>query len=239
MDKFRELLSDVKNMSLFFDSLPYMVGVYEKSGKPIYVNQAFINTLNITDKNKFMDTYNVFECSQTAPEIASFLKKLFLGKPATYDSLRTPTLGTSKHEFLRQVMTGSPLFDELDNITHVIVVSYASVIYKGKSEVVKVLEYLSENWFHDFDINKIEEVANLSSRQISRVFKEELGKTPFAYYQQLKIDKIKEALDNPDLNVEQAFKSCGVEYSGMYAKYFKSVVGISPLEYKKGKTMPL
>jgi len=238
---FWELFSNNKNISTFFDSLPYLIGVYEPSGKPVYINRAFIKTLNITNKVEFLKNYNVFDCSQTSLEMTEFLKKLLSGESATFENLKASTSGITKYvksnipknEFIRQSMTGFPVFDKDNNVAYIVVVSNVTVTYSGKNEVVKVLEYLTENWLHEFDMGKLEEIANLSSRQISRVFKEQLGETPFAYYQRLKINKLKEALDNPNLNVEQAFKSCGVQYNGMYARHFKAIVGMSPLEYKK------
>jgi len=241
---FWKLFSRKENLSLFFDSIPYLVGVYDTLGKPVYFNDTFVKTLNIANVDEFMKNYNVFDCSQNSQEITALLKKIFGGESATFDSLKTLTSGIAKYtsdevpnnEFIRQIMTGAPVFDTDNNVAFVIIVSNVTVAYKGKTEVVRVLEYLTENWLNEFDMSKIEEIANLSSRQISRVFKEQMGETPFAYYQRIKISKIKKALDNPNLNVEQAFKSCGIEYNGMYARHFKSVVGMSPLEYKKSRT---
>jgi len=241
---FSKLLSDRVNLFSFFDSLPFLVGVYAPDGKPVHFNRAFVKTFNISNIDEFMKNYNVFACSQTSPEMTKFLKKVFNGESSTFDSHKALTSeiakytkdGTPKNEFIKQNMTGSPIFDKENNVAYVVVVSNVTVAYKGKIEVVKVLEYLTENWKQEFDMNKVEEVANLSARHISRMFKEQIGETPFVYYQRLKTNKIKEALDNPNLNVEQAFKSCGVDYNGMHARHFKSAVGMSPLEYKKSKT---
>jgi transcriptional regulator GlxA family with amidase domain len=65
------------------------------------------------------------------------------------------------------------------------------------------------------------------------MFKKETGTTPYGYYQDIKIRKLKDALRDTNLSVTQAFAACGVEYSGNLAKVFKEKVGMTPTQYRK------
>ncbi len=57
--------------------------------------------------------------------------------------------------------------------------------------------------------------------------------TPFRYYQELKINGLKEALQNRNLSVANAFASCGFAYPGNFARFFKEQVGMTPSQYRK------
>jgi len=56
--------------------------------------------------------------------------------------------------------------------------------------------------------------------------------TPYSYYQNLKVNKLKEALCNKNLTVSEAFRVCGVDYNGNFAKIFKALVGVTPSAYR-------
>lgn len=75
-------------------------------------------------------------------------------------------------------------------------------------------------------------IANLSRYHYSRLFKKHTGMTPFDYYQDVKISKIKEKLCDKNLSVTQAFTDCGVDYSGNYLRIFKEKVGMTPSQYR-------
>ncbi|MCL2756281.1 MAG: helix-turn-helix domain-containing protein [Firmicutes bacterium] len=243
MDTFWKDFGNENSLSQFFDSMPYLVMVLNPNGKAIFVNQAFIENMNISNRENLLNNYNIYKdgCALAVPGMEQFLNDILSGKVSKLENIKTPSdgfmnytkEGHSVNEFVRQNLTGFPIYDNNKEIIFVVIVSNITMAFKGKSEIVKVQEYLATHWKKEFDIAKLEDIANLSARQLSRTFKNDTGETPFAYYQRLKIEKLKETLDDPNLNVEQAFKACGLEYNGMYARHFKSVVGMSPLEYKK------
>jgi AraC-like DNA-binding protein len=56
--------------------------------------------------------------------------------------------------------------------------------------------------------------------------------TPYAYYQEMKLEKLKEKLCNKNISVSQAFAECGLDYSGYFSKLFKEKVGMTPSQYR-------
>jgi transcriptional regulator GlxA family with amidase domain len=60
-----------------------------------------------------------------------------------------------------------------------------------------------------------------------------MGITPYKYYQEIKVMKLKEALRDRNLSVAQVFASCGFRYSGNFARFFKMQVGMTPSKYRK------
>jgi len=69
------------------------------------------------------------------------------------------------------------------------------------------------------------------------MFKQFSGMPPNAYYQKIKVEKIKEKLLDPNLTIAQAFAECGVDSKGTYLRCFKEITGQTPTEYRQ-KNMP-
>jgi AraC-like DNA-binding protein len=126
-----------------------------------------------------------------------------------------------------------PVFSEDGKVMHIISVFLTSRIYQGNSDVTKAKEYLENHWREKFDIEKTAEVVHLSPSHLTRIFKKNTGMTPFSYYQELKVNKLKEALQDKNLSISEACASCGIEYHGNFAKLFKERVGMTPSLYQR------
>ena len=85
--------------------------------------------------------------------------------------------------------------------------------------------------FFEFDILKTAQTVNLSTRHFQRLFKESTGITPFEYYKNIKIEKLKEKVLDTSLSIEQAFMACGVDYRGTILSFLKT-----PSECRRPKT---
>ena len=59
----------------------------------------------------------------------------------------------------------------------------------------------------------------------TRLFKQHTGMTPYNYYQNVKISKLKEELCNTNLSITQVFEECGVDYNGSMAKGLSMKLG--------------
>ncbi|WP_303864959.1 helix-turn-helix domain-containing protein, partial [Alkalibaculum bacchi] len=126
-----------------------------------------------------------------------------------------------------------PVADVDGQMAYMVATFFTSRIYQGKSEVAKAREYLENNWREKFNIDKIAKAACLSPSHLMRLFKKHTGMTPYSCYQEIKIARLKEALRNKNLSVNEAFLSCGFEHRGNFARFFKMQVGMTPSQYRK------
>lgn len=254
MGKFKELeeklfekISNKEMMFQIFETVPYPVAIFEPDGKAAYMNPALCEHLNIANFDELIEGYNLFN-DDHALDVAGlreFAKKIFGGEMARIKDLQMPFGRVSKftrktelfNELYRVNMTGFPLLNEKKEIVYIFCIAHRTAAYKGKKEVILAKEYINKHWLKEYNAEKVAETVKLSVRHLDRLFKESTGETPFNYYKRLKIEKIKEALADPNLNIEKAFESCAVDYNGTYAQYFKDTVGISPSEYKKRFTL--
>jgi transcriptional regulator GlxA family with amidase domain len=95
------------------------------------------------------------------------------------------------------------------------------------------MEYMDTHWHLDFDRDKLAEIVNLSPDRFTHLFKQHTGMAAHEYYREMKIEKIREKLCDPELTITEAFRACGTDAHGRYGHYFKEIVGMTPSEYRK------
>ncbi|HRU41598.1 MAG TPA: AraC family transcriptional regulator, partial [Candidatus Diapherotrites archaeon] len=136
-------------------------------------------------------------------------------------------------EALYQDITVFPILDDMNRVAFVVALMINRRVYRGKDEIEKAKEYLENHWMDKFDANETAKTACLSKAHFSKLFKKHTGVTPYEYYINYKISKLKEKLLDANLSVAQAFAACNMDYNGHSAKLFKEKVGVSPSEYRK------
>lgn len=99
--------------------------------------------------------------------------------------------------------------------------------------ILKVVEYLHDNYDQDFTNEELLNIANLSPYYFIRLFKKETGRTPQKYLVELKIDKAKELLSLSDYSVTEICFLCGFSEHSHFSKVFKKLTGSTPLRYRK------
>ncbi len=103
----------------------------------------------------------------------------------------------------------------------------------ARLSILKVVEYLHDNYNQDFSNEELLNIANLSPYYFIRLFKKETGKTPQQYLVELKIDKAKELLSSSNYSVTEICFLCGFSEHSHFSKVFKKITGSTPLNYRK------
>ena len=219
-EKFWNKVGSKNGLMQIMESTTYPSAFFAADGTAMFFNRVFCNIMSIVDPDELMGKYNVFTDSDVNnnSEMREFLQKIMKGETATMENTRTPLTHdprfTQKYqinEFKRQNVIGFPIFDENGKIEYFFITGHAVASYKGRDEVIRAQEYMNANWVDEYDIEKIAEHSGVSSRHLSRLFKQSTGEAPLCYYKQIKITRLKEALKDPNNNVESAFKACGMQ----------------------------
>lgn len=234
-----------QNKDLFaqiFKQLPFPLTISVPDGTIIFANNAFLDFAKIKKTDNFFGKYNVFMHSDLEGwGIKDLMTRAFRGEVVYAPNLKVP------RQEIAERMSGSkePLTDTLyhdinafpirgddGKLIYVISVFTMSREYRGKEELVRGKEYIDNHWQEDFDIDKLAAAVYMSKYRYVRLFREYLGMTPHNYYQDVKIEKIKEKLREANLSVGQAFADCGVDYDDGFARVFKRKTGMTPSEYR-------
>ena len=224
---------------------PIPIQIFKRNGDIVFINEAVLKMWNVKDTSQIIGKYNLIRdpFANGQPELKDGIRKAFEGEVVLIPDVRIPL-----EDFWEWYKTRSPVYDieaiytDILNfpvagadgkMAYMVAIFFTSRIYQGNSEVAKAREYLENNWKEEYNIDNIANAACLSPSHLVRLFKKHTGMTPYSYYQEIKVARLKEALLDKNLSVSQAFLSCGFEYPGNFARFFKEQVGMTPSQYRK------
>lgn len=105
--------------------------------------------------------------------------------------------------------------------------------YSHKRGINQAIEFIHENYHRNFSLSEVAQVAYLSPYHFSRVFKAEIGRSPFEYLLDLKIEKAKEYLRYGDKSVTEICFESGFNNTSHFTRVFLRKVGITPTAFRK------
>jgi transcriptional regulator GlxA family with amidase domain len=77
------------------------------------------------------------------------------------------------------------------------------------------------------------EYAHLSERQLTRVFKAELGMTPSAYVESARVEMARNQLESTDATLERVVSACGFGTTDTLIRAFRRRLNTTPTEYRR------
>lgn len=98
--------------------------------------------------------------------------------------------------------------------------------------VRKIIEYMQQNYETDMGIEDIADEFGLHKVHLSRVFKEETGKSPNTYLNEIRIEKAKEMLKDPNIKIHDIIYGTGFNNPQSFYYIFKQVTGKTPGELR-------
>lgn len=98
--------------------------------------------------------------------------------------------------------------------------------------VLYINRFLEDNYSRDINLKEIADIFNLSSRHISRHYKNITGITIFNKLQEVRLVKAEELLRETNLQVKAVAIKCGYSHLSHFASEFKKRFGENPSEYR-------
>jgi len=96
-----------------------------------------------------------------------------------------------------------------------------------------VCEFIHDNFHRQIFLSELANLAQLSEFHFCRMFKENLAQTPQEYLTQVRIERVKEFLSTTKLPLTDVALRCGFSSQSHMGRYFKKLIGISPMQYRK------
>lgn len=107
---------------------------------------------------------------------------------------------------------------------------------KSNTTLKKVLSFIRENYDKPLTLEQMSNVAQMSDKYFCSFFKKMTNKTPFEYLNCYRIECSARKLTVTDLSVTDIAYGCGFNDLSYYIKTFKSLMGVTPKEFRKGNT---
>lgn len=99
--------------------------------------------------------------------------------------------------------------------------------------IFKLCKLLSEKPDHNWTIQEMAEIVELSRSHFQRIFKINVGISPQAYLHELRLDKACELLETTFLQIKQICVRAGLPDYSHLTRDFKNRYGLTPTEYRK------
>ncbi len=108
--------------------------------------------------------------------------------------------------------------------------------YKPMKDIAEKLKTLIDDMFSEVAVlnNEIDKLG-LSRKRMVEVFKEEYGKTPSTYVNDLRYEEAIRLLEETDTDVTLIAYSVGFSSLSAFYKFFKDRANMTPVAYRKGK----
>ncbi|CAM5473726.1 MULTISPECIES: GlxA family transcriptional regulator [Streptomyces] len=92
-----------------------------------------------------------------------------------------------------------------------------------------IMRHISE----PLTVADLAEYAHLSERQLTRVFKTELGMTPSAYIESARVELARNQLESTDATLERIVTACGFGTTDTLIRAFRRRLDTTPTEYRR------
>jgi transcriptional regulator GlxA family with amidase domain len=106
-----------------------------------------------------------------------------------------------------------------------IYLAYRTHLHSG---VHRVQDFLIDHVAEHVSLSELADIAGVSTRGLSRAFKESTGLTPVQYHQRLRLELAATLLSNPTLRVEEIALKCGFEDVRHFRRLWQREYGQSP-----------
>lgn len=141
------------------------------------------------------------------------------------------------YETVNQVIraeTKTELYERMRQFLNDILPSVCSEKHeKAKDIIKKADDYIEANYSRNLSLEEVAGKVNLSSYYFSRFYKEETGRNFSDKLTQIRIEKAKELLSDPDATVKDVAWRVGFADPSYFSKTFRKTTGITASNYRK------
>lgn len=228
---------DFSDNAIFFiapNQVHYFDDKSDYQGILIHFNELFL----VQDQSpmEFFLNYNLFNNPYQQPsccigtgiedildEYISQIKKELVSGEAFGKEL---ILKNYLQSFLIQVQRKKSEFDKSAD-------KLSSPMDEKRMQLVKFLNLIDENFVKGLSVAEYAGLLLISSRSLSDLTQQQLGKTPSQMIQERIILEAQRLLIYSNLNINQVGYRLGFDDPSYFVKYFKKYTSLSPLEFKK------
>lgn len=108
-----------------------------------------------------------------------------------------------------------------------------SVRNHNEDRLSKVINYISENYSMDVSLEKVADIASMTTPSFCRYFKKRTNKTFVQFLNEYRIGKACVQLIENKLPISEIWNELGFNSSTNFNRLFKRMYGCSPLDYRK------
>ncbi|WP_027308899.1 response regulator [Caloramator sp. ALD01] len=112
-------------------------------------------------------------------------------------------------------------------------INQKKLAYTDNIYIEKAIKYIHENYYKDINMAMVSNYVSLNYSYFSQIFKEYIGLNFVDYLKKIRIEEAKKLLEDNDYKIYEVGEKVGYKNSKQFAKIFKEMEGISPIEYRQ------
>lgn len=112
-----------------------------------------------------------------------------------------------------------------------------SVLKDNRPEIRELAAFIHDHCKEDLHIDDFTEFIRLSKHHMIRLFKQQIGITPYKYLHKCRINLAQELLRHSDISVSEAAFAVGYDEPITFIQHFRYFVGVTPNEYRNGNML--
>lgn len=97
----------------------------------------------------------------------------------------------------------------------------------------ELIAWAADNLSGDLSVQAMAERVHMSLRNFSRVFRGEVGQTPAAFVETLRVDAARQRLEETDESIDAIAEHCGFHSADSLRRSFRRVVKVAPGDYRQ------
>ena len=106
---------------------------------------------------------------------------------------------------------------------------------KDELLVMQTVAYIKQRFHKDFSLDELCKDLFVSKNSLCSKFRRVMNCSVMEYRSFLRISRAKELLESGRLSLGEVAERCGYSSANYFSLVFKKAVGISPMNYRKGK----
>lgn len=206
------------DIDIDFEDLKYLLINKDFDNASLFIESKFnqlkedeLNPKEIKAKalEVFLNVYNYINESKLIKNLSIYLENVI--KKNTIDEIQFELISMIKF-----------MHTKLDNTQE----SISPVI-------IKLLNHIEKNYQKDLNLKEISDSLNINSIYLGQLFQKEIGILFSDYINNFRINKAKDLLVNTSLKVSEIGELVGYYNKNYFYRKFKSIVGITPSEWRK------
>jgi len=103
---------------------------------------------------------------------------------------------------------------------------------RGSDRIRPMMQFITRHYGEKISLSDIASTAYISDRECLRIFKKELGRTPFEYLTDIRLERARVLLTGTDKDITQIALECGFSDSSYFSRIFKKNFDMTPREYR-------
>ncbi len=189
---------------------------------------------------------------QIAPQVSTYgsivgypVLSVLTNRPAHFrhslDMSGCPDFESLLSKIVQEKASGAPMSEKLLDLHFLQLLLYLSRTHPklvtqsdpALNLVSKVQTYLETNYASPTTLEGLAQHFHLSPSHLSHQFKRVAGVSVMGYLQACRLAAAKEKLVHTDLPISQIVADCGYSDNSNFSRYFQSVTGLTPTQFRK------